>query len=309
MAAEGAAGVQLLRTLREGGHELVGVFTTTAPDHFRGVTVAQAAHALGCPVWPGARLKDEGFVRDLTASGVDLLLNVHSLHVLPEGVLAAPRFGAFNLHPGPLPEYAGLNVVSWALYRGEARHGVTVHRMVREIDRGPVAYQERFPVSDSDTAMTVGARCVSIGIGLVKRLAETAAAAPQAIPAIEQDGGARRYFGRGVPQGGRVDWASPARDIVNFVRACDYGPFPSPWGKPEASLGPRVVALHRVSLTGERAASPPGSLGRGAGNKVLVATGDEWVRVDRAVGAPNVGLAPSPTAKTEGQWVPVMPRS
>jgi methionyl-tRNA formyltransferase len=38
----------------------------------------------------------------------------------------------------------------------------------------------------------------------------------------------RRYFGREVPQGGRIDWNAPARRIYDFVRACDYHPFASP---------------------------------------------------------------------------------
>ncbi len=64
------------------------------------------------------------------------------------------------------------------------------------------------------------------------RLLETAATDPAEIPAIVQDRSRWRYYGTQVPQGGRVLWSQPARDIVNFTRACDYGPFRSPWGIP-----------------------------------------------------------------------------
>ena len=69
--------------------------------------------------------------------GVDLLLNVHSLYLIARRtVVAAPRIGSFNLHPGPLPEYAGLNTPSWAIYNGEREHGVTVHWMEPGVDTG-----------------------------------------------------------------------------------------------------------------------------------------------------------------------------
>jgi len=74
---------------------------------------------------------------------------------VPEAVLGVPARGAWNLHPGPLPRYAGLNAPSWAIYRGEQRHGVTVHRMDRGIDTGDIAYQETRKV-----ALT-GERCVA----------------------------------------------------------------------------------------------------------------------------------------------------
>ena len=60
-------------------------------------------------------------------------------------VLEAPRIGSFNLHPGPLPEYAGLNAPSWAIYHGEQEHRVTLHWLDAGIDTGPIAYgAERF---------------------------------------------------------------------------------------------------------------------------------------------------------------------
>ena len=69
-------------------------------------------------------------------------MNVHSLFLIHPWS-SAPTIGSFNLHPGPLPEYAGLNVPSWAIYEGEKRsHGVTVHWMDEGVDTGPIAWIE-----------------------------------------------------------------------------------------------------------------------------------------------------------------------
>jgi UDP-4-amino-4-deoxy-L-arabinose formyltransferase/UDP-glucuronic acid dehydrogenase (UDP-4-keto-hexauronic acid decarboxylating) len=129
---------------------------------------------------------------------VDLLLNVHSLYVLPEPLLRVPALGAWNLHPGPLPRYAGLNAPSWAIYRGEQRHGVSVHRMEAGIDTGDIAYQESFPIAAADTGLSVALRCAQVGVALLHRLLEDAAAG--SIPRLAQDAAQRTYFGRGVPQ-------------------------------------------------------------------------------------------------------------
>jgi UDP-4-amino-4-deoxy-L-arabinose formyltransferase/UDP-glucuronic acid dehydrogenase (UDP-4-keto-hexauronic acid decarboxylating) len=195
--------------------------------------------------------------------------------MVPEAVLGVPVRGAWNLHPGPLPRYAGLNAPSWAIYRGERRHGVAVHRMERGIDTGDIAYQDTFPISDSDTGLSLALRCAERGVALVQRLLDCA----PAIPRLRQDPAQRTYFGRGVPQDGRIDWQAPARRIFDFVRACDYHPFDSPWGVPRARLGEREVQVRKVELTGEPCDAAPGTVRTDAAGCTRVAAGDEWLRV------------------------------
>src|SRR5688500_7946667 len=117
LAAEEAAGVQALRTLSERGHRVVCVFTQSDAER-TGSSVAGLASTLGIPVRPAAAVREAATGTWLREKGTDLLLNVHSLHIVADALLEAPRLGAFNLHPGPLPELAGLNAPSWALYEG-----------------------------------------------------------------------------------------------------------------------------------------------------------------------------------------------
>src|SRR5687767_14955429 len=109
--AEEAAGMQTVRLLGDSPHEVVAVLTRGVGSD--GGTVAGAASRLGYRVWPAPQVREHGFAETIRQEGVDLLLNVHSLFVLPADVVAAPRIGSFNLHPGPLPSYAGLNTPSW----------------------------------------------------------------------------------------------------------------------------------------------------------------------------------------------------
>jgi methionyl-tRNA formyltransferase len=290
LVAEEAAGTQALRAVAESGHEVVAVMTSGAGDARRS-PVRDLATQCGYPCWPARDVTQPGLADRLRAARVDLLLNVHSLFLIPGDVLTASRFGSYNLHPGPLPEYAGLNAVSWALYRGEQRHAVTLHRMVPEVDAGAIAYEASFAISDTDTALTLSVKCVTAGIPLISRLLATAAVDPAAIPAAPQDQSRRRYFGRGVPQGGRLDWSRSARDVVNFVRACDYVPFHSPWGHPHGTVGGAELGVMKATRTGERCAVPVGTVAAGGGQAVHVAAADEWVSVHRVLSGGRPGDA------------------
>jgi methionyl-tRNA formyltransferase len=88
-------------------------------------------------------------------------------------------------------------------------------------------------------------------VALLPLLLETASRDESASPLLPQNLAERQYFGKEAPENGRVNWSRPARDIVNLARACDYYPFPSPWGYPRARLGEREIGVIKARLTGE----------------------------------------------------------
>ena len=281
LIGEESAGIQMLHEIERSGHRVIAVMASPGRVAASGASLWDAAAKLGLPTWPAQLVKDPLLAERMRAEEVDLLLNVHSLYVIHGTVLGAPRIGAFNLHPGPLPRYAGLNAVSWAIYQGERSHGVTVHWMAPEIDAGPIAYQSLFPIDENDTALSLAARCVREGLPLMMRLLDVAAKHPAEIPAVPQDIEKREYFPAGVPEGGRLSWQWPAQKIVDFVRACDYFPFRSPWGHPRTSMGTQELAVVKARRTRLAADSPPGTVGESTGEGVKVASSDEWLLVTK----------------------------
>jgi methionyl-tRNA formyltransferase len=283
VVAEEAAGVQVLQGLSalEPSPEIVAVLTRSGAEGADRPVVFESAQKLGLEVWPSSTVSSPELGSRLRSSDVDVLLNVHSLYLIHPSVVAAPKVGSFNLHPGPLPEYAGLNVPSWTIYRGEPRHGVTVHWMDEGIDTGPIAWQERFPIDESDTGLSLSGKCVRSGVPLLLRLATLAAEDPQAIPREPQDLDRRAYYPAGPPADGRIDWADSAESIVRFVRASDYAPFRSPWGHPIAQLAGREVGLAKATEMGIVATDKPGAVVEVNESGAVVATGDELILVRR----------------------------
>lgn len=279
LVAEESAGLQTLNNLLKGPHELVGVLAS--PTHqSKAATVWNTAQKHGITALPAELVRHAEFAVQVEQLDVDLLLNVHSLYVIRGAVIEACRLGAFNMHPGPLPHYAGLNVPSWAIYNGETEHAVTVHEMTPEIDAGTIAYEARIAIEPNDTGFSLMAKCIRAGVPLVEQLLEAAAHGRDAIPRIEQDLSRRRYFGRKAPNAGHVEWDWSADDVVNHVRASDYAPFVSPWGSPETQLGGQTVGILKAERTGLRHnGMSPGTVGESTDNGVHVAAADEWVLI------------------------------
>lgn len=279
LVAEESAGLQTLNKLMNGPHELVGVLAS--PTHqSKSATVWNVARKHGITVWPAEHVRDPAFAEQIAARQVDLLLNVHSLYVIKGPLIAACRIGAYNMHPGPLPHYAGLNVPSWAIYNGETQHAVTVHEMTAEIDAGTIAYEARIPIEPIETGFSLMAKCIRAGVPLIEQLLEAAAQGADAIPRIPQDFSRRRYFGRKAPNAGQIEWDWAAADVVNHVRASDYAPFVSPWGCPETRLGANVIGIVKAERTGQsHDGMSPGTVGESTDRGTFVAAADEWVLV------------------------------
>jgi methionyl-tRNA formyltransferase len=269
----------MLKALACTEHHVMGVMASHPKRGSGTATLWTAAQQLGYEVWPANLVKDPAFASTVRSKKVDVILNVHSLFVVHEDILQAVRVGAFNLHPGPLPQYAGLNVVSWAIYRNESTHGVTIHKMLPRIDAGPVVYQSIFAIEETDTALSVHSKCVKAGVPLALELVNTACQDPDAIPLSPQDLSKREYFGKTVPGGGRICWSRPAREVLNFVRACDYLPFPSPWGHPNARINDCDIGIVKASRTGQTCDVLPGTVGLITDGGIQIACGNEWILV------------------------------
>lgn len=241
---------------------------------------ASTADSLGVPVRAASEVREPALAGWLEEQRVDLLLSVHSRHLIHADVLAAPTLGAYNLHPGPLPERAGLNPQSWALYEGAGRHGVTLHHMTPVFDAGPTVFADAFDLRPSDTGLSVLVQCVRRGLGLLEQLLELLEHG-EPVPAHPQDPARRRWFDAGPPDEGRLDWRRPARSAVDFVRACDYRPFRSPWGFPRCTARGLDVAVLEASVDPDHAPAAPGTVALADGGAVLVAAADAWVRVEQ----------------------------
>lgn len=285
LLAEEAAGLRVLRSIASQNFDLAAVVTSAAE---RGSlsSIENLARQISCEVWRPEEVRDPQFADRLRELRIDLLLNVHSLFRLGDGVVRAPRIGAFNLHPGPLPQMAGLNAPSWAIYLHNPEHAVTVHWMEPGIDTGAIAYAERFALSDRDTGLSVSNTCVKLGVPLIEKLLATAAQDERAIPRLPQDLSQRRVFRRlQLPNDGRVDWTASARQIAAFVRAADYGPFRSPWPHPRTRAGDLQIGVVDAHAIDEIARAAPGTVLSSAAEGATVASAAGIVLIRRVEAA------------------------
>jgi methionyl-tRNA formyltransferase len=155
------------------GAKIVAVFTQPDRPVGRGQKVTANAIktwalAHGLPVHQPEKLTEE--VRaELARYGADVALVMAYGHILRDEFIATPRLGTLNLHTSLLPKYRGASPIQTAIASGEPETGVTLMRIVKRLDAGPVADVERVTIGALDTAAEIETKLAAACVPLVAR--------------------------------------------------------------------------------------------------------------------------------------------
>src|SRR3989344_4446628 len=153
--------------------DFVPTVVVTSPDapKGRGLSLAPSetkilALAHGIPVMTPEKL-DAKTIVEISAFTCDYAVVVAYGKIFPEALIAAYPLDVLNVHYSLLPKYRGATPLETALLSGEAETGVTIQKMVKELDAGDILAQEATEITPSETARELRARLISIGASLL----------------------------------------------------------------------------------------------------------------------------------------------
>lgn len=240
----------------EAGASVIAVFTQPDRAVGRGQKVqpnAIKAWALarGLPVFQPEKLTPE--VRaDLAGLGADVGLVMAYGHILKEDFIGTPRLGMLNLHTSLLPRLRGASPIQSAVASGERTTGVSLMRIVRKLDAGPVAEVERVEIGALDTAADVEAKLSRACVPLVARALPRLAAGTLGF--VAQDDAAATYCRKLEKTDGAVDFGAAAAAVAARIN----GLYPWPGCTVEIGGQPVKLGLADVPAEGEGAGAASG---------------------------------------------------
>jgi methionyl-tRNA formyltransferase len=106
-------------------------------------------------------------VKSAVAERPDFLVTVAYGQLLSDELLAWPRVAPVNLHASLLPKLRGASPMQHAILNGCAETGVTIQRMVRALDAGPVLRSARYTIGPHETFVTLHETLANLGARLL----------------------------------------------------------------------------------------------------------------------------------------------
>jgi len=270
--------VPTLQALHRSRHRVVAV--VTQPDRARGrghhaqaSPVKQLSERLGLAVLQPQRLRDEAFLDAVRSLDADLGVVAAYGKILSDDVLAVPKRGLINVHASLLPRFRGAAPIHRAVMAGETMTGVTIMRVVKALDAGPMIAKATRAIGDAETSADVEHDLARLGADLlvdaVDALAEGRASE------TPQNESEASYAHKIEKADGIIDWSRTAREIHNQIRGLH------PWPHAYSDLQGERTILLRSEVEGEehQPRNEPGTVVEARPDRFAVQAGGGVVRL------------------------------
>ena len=250
------AAASLQELLRE-NFDVVGVFTQPDKPKGRGMEIAfspvkQVALDAGLPVFQPEKMRDGTALSILQQLHPDILAVVAYGRILPDNILALPRYGAVNVHGSLLPKYRGAAPIQWAVLNGDKTTGVSTMYLAHDMDTGDIIYTDETPIGEFETSGELFDRLMKMGARLlVKTLRDIDSGIA---PRTPQDETKASYVSMLDKSLCPIDWNKTPRAIVKQI----YGL--QPWPVATMQLQGNTYKVFAAAYTDQRTWLPPGSL-------------------------------------------------
>lgn len=218
--------LESLKALCQAGHEVVGVVCQEDKPNLRGnkieiSPVKAFAQREGLKVFQFKKIKDGG-AEVLKKLKPDLLVVVSYGQILPQEIINLAPLGIINVHASLLPKYRGCSPIISAILNGEKKTGVTIMRIVKEVDAGDMLLQREVEILEDDNAKTLSERLSKAGAELlVEAVKQIEAGITVETP---QDPKLATFTKMIRKEDGLLDFSKPAFEANNKIRAFNPNP-------------------------------------------------------------------------------------
>ena len=225
VAATPEVALPTLEALLKSEHDLVSVITQPDRPAGRGLSLKESPVA----IWA----KDRGIsVRKpidqeelkLAVADIDLVITIGFGVIIKEEILNLPTHGFINLHFSLLPKWRGAAPVQRAIEAGDEVTGVTVFKLDKGMDTGPIYRQKEIAMPHQATTDSLLQNLAVVGAPVV--LDAISAIEAKELPVIQSSVGASRAEKLSKDEA-RIDWQDASLNIERKIRA--FYPAPGAW--------------------------------------------------------------------------------
>lgn len=291
MMGTGTFAIPTFRALIKSEHQVLGLYTqpdrTGRGHHRHKHPMKELALEQGVPVFQPATINAPESLAELRNLDADVFLVAAYGQILSQKLLDIPKYGAFNLHASLLPKYRGAAPILYAIRNGETKTGVSLFRIERSLDSGPVSAMVETPIGPKETTGEVQERLAELSAPLAMQvlkqieqgtLIETPQNHAEATLAPTLD-----------KQSGAIDWNQSTFQIECHVRAMQPWPSPFTFCHQPGQEPFRLLVLdvddittddmEALEIDQDQLNSPPGSVVFANTKRVIIRTGDGFLEL------------------------------
>jgi methionyl-tRNA formyltransferase len=205
-------------------HQLIGLLTNPDKATGRGMHVvanelATWAESLGLNVQkPENNDELKNIIENIKH---EIVITIAYGRIIPLDLLELPKSGWINVHFSLLPRWRGAAPVQWAILNGDKQTGITVFKLDKGMDTGPVYLEQVTPINDNENSDELLKRLSQIGSDLAIKSLELIS--DGVIPKPQASNGIT-LAPKISKNDGKIDWQQSSNQVVNRFRALSSNP-------------------------------------------------------------------------------------
>ena len=270
-----AFAIPTLKAIMQSNHELVAVVSNPPKKIGRGRRLSYSPVGKFSKENAISLIEPQNLFSDELKSELNILkpdiFIVVAYKILPDPIIAIPKYGALNLHASLLPKYRGAGPIQWALMNGDKKSGVTIFQIKQKVDTGDILMQKEVDIFNEDNMLSLGNRLCEHGANMMIKVLNT----------IEEEGqvsGIRQNPKLATPAPKirksmtQINWSWRSKKIHNWVRGLT--PFP---GMSTNYKGKRLRVFKTSIQSGTKLS--PGTIIEAEGDRLIIATAEGALRI------------------------------
>ena len=213
--------VPALKALITSGHNISCV--VTQPDrhkgrglHLEGTIIKSVAIESNLNVFQPESINAKESLTYLRQFNTDLFVVISYGQILSGNVLSIPKTFSINAHASLLPKYRGAAPINWVIINGEKSTGVTIIKLVKKMDAGPVMLQDKIKINETDTCVSLGNSLANLAAKLV--IESVSLIEKNNFKLFPQNESEATLFPKLKKGDGLIDWRKKADDINALIR-------------------------------------------------------------------------------------------
>ena len=151
----------------------------------------------------------------------DLVITIAYGQLIPEPLLDLPKHGWINVHFSTLPKWRGAAPVQWAILNGDKESGVSIFKLERGMDTGPIYLMQSIQIESSERSEELLGRLSILGSSLtldsLTLISDGFTPQAQSVQGVS-------IAPKFKKSDGQLDWSQSSEQIFNRYRALSDNP-------------------------------------------------------------------------------------
>ena len=157
----------------------------------------------------------------------DIVIVVAYGKIIPKNFLTLSKHGFINLHASLLPKWRGAAPIQRSIMNQDNQTGISVMKIIEELDAGPIMLQEKININENEDAQTLSKKLSDIGANLI--LSSISKIAKGEAMFVEQNHKEATYAKKILKTEGQIRWEDNAKEILAKINGLN--PNPGAWFK------------------------------------------------------------------------------